>query len=522
MATDTPTGIFAGFNGSALSTVLKDLLMEDSIEPGSDASYQLCKTLYLYHPLGQKMADAPLTMAQSQARTITVQSAPDEVVKAFTDQWDKDNCDGYIHNVYSLSRVYGIASITLGCEGKAADIFLEPAEYWQLPLFFNVLDPLNTAGSLVLNQVPTAADFNKPVAVRTNGATFHRSRYQVVMNETPVYLAYTTAAFGFVGRSVYQRALFPLKSFVRSMIADDMIETKLGLLVAKQEQSGSVLDAVMAKIVGLKRSLLKQAQTGQVLSIGVEEDIETLNMMNVDGAGGFARTNILKNIATAADMPAKLLENETLVQGFGEGTEDAKNIARYVGSVRKKMDPTYRWFDNIVQYRAWNPDFVLRMQSKYPQQYGGRSYFDVFAEWRATFTAEWPSLLIEPESEEVKVEDTKLKAITSVVEVLLPEMDPDNKVRVIEWMANNLGENKRMFAHDLILDYVGLGEHQNEQLENERANEEAQREAARLGLNAGEAEPGEGGEEGAPPGKKGDEKQPPVRKLAAMKLAGKK
>lgn len=446
-------------SGSSLTSPLMDILMAEDVGPGSDPDYQLCKTIYVSHPLGQKMAESPISMAQSQQREITVQDAPPEVLKAFLAEQEKLSVDALVHNVMSLCRVYGLSSIALGCEGKGSNEELDMWKLYDLPIFFNVFDPLNSAGSLVLNQVPTSPDFNKPARLVVNGQEFHRSRYQVVMNEQPVYLSYTSSAFGFVGRSVYQRALFPLKSFIRSMIADDMIATKLGLLVAKRKATGSIIDKAMAKIAGIKRALLKEAQTGQVLDIDLEEDVQTLDMQNVDGAGEYSRTNILKNVATAADMPAKLLENETMVAGFGEGVEDAKNIARYIERVRIWMNPVYRWFDNIIQYRAWNEVFYRQIQAKYPDEYGGVSLEDAFSRWRQSFSAIWPSFLIEPESEQIKREDVKLQALVAVVQTLLPQMDPANAAACIGWLAENIGDNKRLFQHQLILDLDELQAH---------------------------------------------------------------
>jgi len=228
----------------------------------------------------------------------------------------------------------------------------------------------------------------------------------------------------------------------------------------------------MAKVQGLKRALLKQAQTTQVLSIDIEEDIETLDMQNVDGAGSFARTNVLKNVATSADMPAVLLENETMVKGFGEGTEDARNIARYIELIRMKMAPLYAWFDNIAQYRAWNPEFFARMQRLHPEAYRKREYAEVFSEWRASFAAGWPSLLIEPESEQIKVEETKLNGVTDILNAMLPNLDPENKALLMEWAADNIGENKMLFPYALNLDFDALKEFQEE--EQERTEEAAE------------------------------------------------
>jgi hypothetical protein len=192
-------------------------------------------------------------------------------------------------------------------------------------------------------------------------------------------------------------------------------------------------------------------------------------MQNVDGAGTYARGNILKNIATAADMPAVLLENETLTEGFGEGTEDAKTVARYIDRIRIGMQPAYAWFDNIVQHRAWNEVFYQRIQTKYPE-YGGIDYRDAFSQWRRQFTPVWPSLLTEPESERVKVEDCKLQGVIATLQTLLPIVDPESKALLIESALANISENRGMFTHEFQVDFETLREHLMEKEEQEQEN----------------------------------------------------
>jgi hypothetical protein len=442
--------------GSSLGSALLGLLMADDIVPGSVPSYSLCKDIMLYHPLGDKMATAPLNLAQSQSREIEIAGAPGRVKEAFEREWIAVNADRTIFNVCKLARVYGIASVVLGAVGKKSDEPIPSEKYATEELFFNVLDPLNTAGSLIMSQDPNSPEFQKSQVVTTNGETYHRSRVCVVMNEEPVYIAYTSSAFGFVGRSVYQRALYPMKSFVQSMVTDDMVTRKAGVLVAKMQAPGSIIDRMMVSLMGTKRKMLQEARTDNVLGIGVDESIETLNMQNVHNAGTFARTNILKNIATAADMPAKLLENETMVLGFGEGEEDAKNIARYVERERVKMRPVYDFFDHIVQHRAWNAEFYKEMQKEFPEQYGKVKYAAALSKWQNAFQATWPSLLIEPESERVKTDDTKLRAIVAVVEAFAPQMDPENKARVFEWASDNIADTKLLFGVPLTLDLDAL------------------------------------------------------------------
>lgn len=476
-------GISQGGVGGA-TNALQLLLMADDIEPGDDPSYQTCKTIYLYHVLGAKMAESPITMAQSQEREITIQDAPDEVLKAFTDEWSALEVDQHILNVHASARVYGISSLVLGVRGFPSNKPVDMEKLYEREVYFHTLDPLNTAGSLVLSQDPSDPNFQRPIRVSSSGDTYHPSRFRVVMNERPVFISYTNSAFGFVGRSVYQRALFPLKSFVRSMIADNMIQEKLGAIVAHMEQPGSVVNKTMQQVNTLKRWLIKLMRTGNVLAVGKDEKLETLDMQNVDGAGEYSRTNILKNIATAGDMPARLLENETMVSGFGEGTEDAKAIAQYISRIRIRMRPEYRWFENIVQYRAWNEPWYKRViQSKYPE-WKGVDFKTAFMQWRQDFHAEWPSLLEEPESEEIKVEAVKLEAVVAFINSYLPQLDPQGKAQLLQWGADIINENKRLFPHELVLDWEALAQHHVDQAAQESEDKKFQMEGKGFRLDA--------------------------------------
>jgi hypothetical protein len=459
MATATIEQLGASDDETTKSALMR-ILMADDIVPGTNPSYDLCKLILLYHPLGAKMAEAPIRMAQWKPRTITVQGAPPEVAQEFLRVWGELKCDTNILNLKRLARVYGVSALVLGCKDKPTDQPLDMRQLWDLPIYFNVFDPLNISGSVIMNQVPNTPDFNQVTQVTAAGKTYHRSRYRVAQNEEPIYIAYTDSGFGFTGRSVYQRALFPLKSFIKTMIADDMIATKNGLLVAKMKSPGSVVNKVMTAIAAIKRVLLKSARVGQVMQIDVSEDVATLNMQNVDGAGTFARNNILKNAATAGDMPAKLLENETMIGGMAEGTEDAKNIANYIDGVRLEMQPDYEWHDDIVRYRAWmRPDFYKLIQTNYPDQYGTKSHELAFTEWCRAFSAQWPSLLVEPESEQVKVDSVKFEASIYLIETIFDKLDPANQMIVLTAALDNISENKRLFPYSFAVDPEELQAH---------------------------------------------------------------
>ena len=450
----------AEISSSGVTSSLMDILMADEIQPGSAPSYQLCKTIYLYHPLGGKMVDSPISMAQSKPRKISVPNSPEElVVEAFRNEWKKIGADTIIASALSLSRIYGVSALYMGAKGVDHAAEISPWDLPSLQLFFNAYDPLNTAGSLVLNQDPLAEDFQRPYQLTAGGVPVALSRACVVMNERPIYIAFTSSAFGFVGRSVFQRALYPLKSFIQTMITDDMVSLKAGTLIGKMKPTGSIVDKMMMAASAIKRNLVKEAKTGNVISIMPDESIETIDLTNVNDAMETSRSNILQNVATAGDMPAAILRNETLTQGFGEGSEDAKMISAYVDKIRLDAQPLYEFMDRVVQHRAWSPEFYASIQERYPEDYKDVDYKTAFMSWRNNFAAEWPPYLEEPESEAVKVEEVKFRAIVSVVEVMLPQCDPENRARLFEWAADNLNENKMIFGNPLILDTQALADY---------------------------------------------------------------
>jgi hypothetical protein len=445
------------FDGSVLSNPLQEFLMCEGLQAGDPASYQLCKTIYEWHPYGLKMAQKPLRIAMSDSREITVSAAPGDAVRdAFIAEWEALDVDGHIMNVGTLARVYGIASCVYGAPGVDTNKPIEPTDLPGLKIYFNDLDPLNTSGSLVLNQDPNSPDFQKHAAIAVAGKPYHRSRSVTVMNEKPIYLSYTSSGFGFVGRSVYQRALYPLKSFIRTMITDDMVVTKAGVIVAKMKPAGSIVNNLMQKAAGLKRALLQEAQTNNVLSISIEESIETLDMTNIEMALTTPRKNILENIAAADDMPARMLTEETLAEGFGEGSEDAKKEALYIDRIRMWLRPLYEFFEPIVMYRAWSPAFFATMQAQFPDIYGDVSYEEAFTAWRNSFKATWPSTLKEPESEKSKSDKVKLDSITGLLAALMPSMDPENKAILIGWAADNFNDLRSLFTSPLELDLEAL------------------------------------------------------------------
>ncbi|VGG43865.1 anti-CBASS protein Acb1 family protein [Klebsiella pneumoniae] len=441
------------------SPELITLLDSDDIQPGMSAGYQTCKTIYLFHPLGGKMVDRPIKMAMNESRTVHISQAygiEQRLRDAFEREWKALGADKHIANAARISRIYGVSAIAMLVDNQEPSTAVDYRTLYKHNVTFNILDPLNTAGSIVLNQDPNAQDFQKVDGIRVAGKPYHKSRCVVQQNEDPIYLAYNSAAFGFTGRSVYQRALFPLKSFIQTMRTDDMVSVKGGLLVTKIQGPSSVVNNMMQKLSGIKRMMLKRGKTGEVLQIGANDSIESIDLSNLEKPLDSSRNHILENIAAAADMPAIILNSETFAQGFGEGTEDARSVAVYIDNIREWLEPLYDYFIRICQYRAWSIEFFNSLRADFPELKNTYSLY--FSSWINNFEYRWPSSMKEPESEKVKVDEIRFKAIVSMLEVLLPQVntDDENRSLLIEWAQTNANANESLFPQRLDLDIDSL------------------------------------------------------------------
>lgn len=441
------------------SPELITLLDSEDIQPGMSAGYQTCKTIYLFHPLGGKMVDRPIKMAMNESRTVHISQAygiEQRLRDAFEREWKALGADKHIANAARISRIYGVSAIAMLVDNQESSSALDYRTLYKHNVTFNILDPLNTAGSIVLNQDPNAQDFQRVDGIRVAGKPYHKSRCVVQQNEDPIYLAYNSAAFGFTGRSVYQRALFPLKSFIQTMRTDDMVSVKGGLLVTKIQGPSSVVNNMMQKLSGIKRMMLKRGKTGEVLQIGANDSIESIDLSNLEKPLDSSRNHILENIAAAADMPAIILNSETFAQGFGEGTEDARSVAVYIDNIREWLEPLYDYFIRICQYRAWSIEFFQSLRADLPELKNTYSLY--FSSWINNFEYRWPSSLKEPESEKVKVDEIRFKAIVSMLEVLLPQVntDDENRALLIEWAQTNANANESLFPQRLDLDIDSL------------------------------------------------------------------
>lgn len=440
-----------------MSSELAKILDSEGIQPGTEVGYELCKLLWQFHPLGGKLVEKPIEMAMCKPRQYNVDTDPDDrVVKQFRDTWDRMGINEKIKNYAFVSRAYGAAAIGVGTLGSPCGSALPDFGLQEDEVYINVWDPLNTAGSMVTDQNPNSPFFQSPnKTLKINGKTWHHSRTVKMFNGTPIYLEYQNSTFGFTGRSVFQRVLYPMKSYIGTMEANDLVSQKAGVLVAKTQQNGSIANGIKAAASKFKREIVKIARNKGVINIGTSDDIASLNLQNIDGALNAARDNIISDIASGSDVPAMLIKEEAFSQGWSEGSEDSKAISQYVDGVRQKLEPVMDFFERLVQYIAWSEDFFNALKNDYPDVITG-DYQKTFYQWRREFNAKWQELVEESPDKRREADSKVTQQAKDVYAALAPTFDPENKATLADWVAGIVNGTQTYGDFPLIIDTDAL------------------------------------------------------------------
>jgi len=391
-------------------------------------------------------------------RSYTLEDDPgNRVVTHFEDAWTRMQITQKIKNLHYTVRCYGAAAIGVGDLKNKTE---EALDLWKLEesdVYISVFDPLNTAGSMVSNQDPNAPDFQAPNKVTTiQGIAWHPSRTLRLYNGSPIYLSFQNSTFGYTGRSVFQRVLFPMQSYLKTMPVNDMVAEKAGLLIVKQVQNSSTVSGIMGFAGKKKREMVKNAITGNVMQIGASDSVESLNLQNVDDALKGARENIIADIAAGSDIPALLIKDEAFAVGFADGTEDAKSVAQYIEGVRQTIDSSIEFFEKIVQHVGWNEDFYTAMAVEYPEYIAGRSYKEMFYIWQRDFVSDWAPLLEETNKDKQEGESKLVDQVTKLFTAITARIDPENYAIAVQWMAdiaNSLDSTKNT---PLLIDFDAL------------------------------------------------------------------
>ncbi|CAI3957934.1 DUF1073 domain [Commensalibacter communis] len=423
-------------------------------------SYELCKILYVYHPLGKRLIEIPVNLSLNKKRIIKLQNDYSaELIDQFEKKWQELKITQNIKRLAITSRLYGIGALFLKIKGiKDTELLDKNQKLENYEIHPVVYDAMNIAGTASNNHNIDSIDFLQLSEIVRGGEALAKDRSCILSNGDPIYIEYIESAYGYGGRSIFQNCFDLMYSYLSIIHADNAVAKKVATLIIKLNQVGSA-NRVQEGASAQKRQMLATAGNGDVVSMAVGEEAETLSMMNVDQALDTARRHIIEDIANAVDLPVILLNGQKFSGGFGEGTEDAKNIAQHVDAIREWLEPVFNFCDDFVMDLAWNFDFIDALNNENSQFYDKtllpeekqKKYNIFIQELKATFSYEFPSFLTETQSQIIESDNKKLMSIMEVFKNTYPLVDVDTKVKLICWVLDSVNELKGI--SDIKIDY---------------------------------------------------------------------
>lgn len=401
-----------------------------------DLTYQECKDIYRFWPLGKRVASSLPNFAMSADREIIVKDSPSEIVDQFKKTAESLQLDKQIRKCSIYSRVFGLAAMFVACENVAVTKNLTRKDVLNNRIVFNVLDPLNIAGIRV-NQDANSLQYQKVEQIQINGGQVVGSkRATAIFNDLPLYLKFSPSTFSFSGPSIYQNMTGVIKSWNRAIVALERIATKAGSIVVK---SNSLAHASGIDIAATKRNLqlIRNMENDGIAALNEGGEIEFFQLNGVAEIDSIINQLNTSLMMALSDTPSAILLDKNLANGFADGSEDMKAIIMSVDNFRKlALSPLYNFADPFVMYKAWDDEFIETMKKEYPDLYRGMSNIEILTSWVQGFSFKWGNLYPEPEKDRLDTNSVKLDLLQKAKELGANDADLTEELNSMDIFDN--------------------------------------------------------------------------------------
>lgn len=434
-------GIMSGFFGKTSSSEsgYGDSHYSDDELLGAyrDLSYQECKNIYRYWPLGKRIASQLPNFAMSAPREIIVKDAPSAVIEQFNKTADSVNLDKQVRKCSIYARIYGLAAMFVACENVKSSDNLTQKDVINNRIVFNVLDPLNIS-SVRVEQDASSLFYQKVKQITINGNdTVGSKRATVVFNDIPLYLKFNPSTFSFSGASVYQNMTGLIKSWNRSIVSLERMATKAGSIIVKGKDrshtSGLTLGAINKNL-----ELIRNMQNDGIANIG-EGEVEFFQLSGIQEVDSLINSLNTSLMMALSDTPSAILLDKNLSNGFNDGSEDMKAIIMAVDNFRKLvLSPLYDFADPFIMYKAWDDEFVEQIKADYPNDYRGLSNVEIVQQWTKGFSFNWGNLYPEPEKDKIETNSARLDLLTKAKELGANLQDIQEELNSLEIFGNDM------------------------------------------------------------------------------------
>lgn len=326
--------------------------------------YRECQNIFLYFPLGKRLASALVNFAMSAPRKISFNDMPPAFVDRFLEIAQEYDIENIIRRACIQTRIFGLS----GLYASHSDIKPHEPLSWQniqKGIFaFNIADPLNLAG-LEISQNPLSPAFQRVNKAFINGVRVHNNRICVLFNDTPLYLQWIDSNLNWGSASIYQNMAGIIKSWNRCVIALERMATKAGSVVYKG-RDGSVLSGLAQNVAKKSLELIRNMQNDGAAMIDKDASIEFFSLTGVEVVDSIVSQMNNLILMALSDTPSALLLDKNLAQGFGDGSEDMKTLLMCVNNFREhSLRPFYNFVDKYLLALAFNDSYLAEAMRDY-------------------------------------------------------------------------------------------------------------------------------------------------------------
>lgn len=376
-------------------------------------SYEECRQIYRFWPLGKRVAAALPNFAMSAGRNFLIKNAPPEIAEEIKKTAEQIDLEGTVNKASIYARIYGLSFIFVSTQDNNPD---KPLTYKDIQqgFNFNVLDPLAMGGNISIDINPLSYNFNKPLGFTIKGHKVNSKRVLACYNDIPLYYQWNKSSFSWSGPSIYQNMTLLIRSWNRAIIAIQRMSTKAASIIVKSKdiayQTGVNLQAINKNL-----SLIRDMENDGITDIKVGEEVEFFNLTGISEIDTIIDKIHSGLMMALNDTPSSILLDRHLAQSMSDGDNDMKAIIIAVDKFRKGiLTPIYEFVDKFLLYKTFSPALIKQMKNKYPDLYANMGENEILAHWMENYTFEYNNIYPLSKNEEA---DTQSKHLDNMLKI---------------------------------------------------------------------------------------------------------
>lgn len=379
-----------------------------------DLTYQECRNIYRYWPLGKRVATALPNFAMSAGRSF-ISELP-EVNTALNEAAEDLKIEQLVNRAAVYARIYGLSFIYLATDKELKSDL--PVTYGDiqsnLAIKFNVLDPLSAGGSITIDNDSLSPTFGLPITLRVKGRKVHTKRIHCCYNDIPLYYKFNPSSYSFSGPSIYQNMTLVIRSWNRTVIALQRLATKAASIIVKRKDTSNIT-SIQLDAINRNLSLIRQMENDGITALRVGEEAEFFSLTGVQEVDAICnRLNSVLMMALS-DTPSGILLDKNLSTGMADGDNDMKAILISVDRFRKDiLAPIYKFLDKFICYKAFSQEFLKELKETYPDLYQDFTLQQVFDDLMSKYKYKFNDLYPQTENEQA---DTAGKRLDNLVKI---------------------------------------------------------------------------------------------------------